>query len=193
MPTCPYLRYSRDMDDILQLSSARLHLVLAERQVRRQVMTTLTARLAQRGAVRLLDGGNSFDGYGLARALHQQGPQWRLALERISVARAFTCYQMATLLAQTDALPRPTLVLDLLDTFSDENTPFSDRRRLLEQCLAHLQRLCQPAQVAVSVRLPPASPQAEQLLERLTAAVVQADGEVWSFAAAAPPPPLRLF
>jgi hypothetical protein len=173
------------MDDILQLSSPRLHLVLAERQVRRQVMTALTARLAQRGAVRLLDGGNSFDGYGLARLLHQQGPQWRLALDRVKVARAFTCYQMAALLAQTDALPRPTLVLDLLDTFSDENTPFSDRRRLQELCL--------PAQVAVSIRLPPASPQAEQLLERLTAAVVQADGEVWRFATAVTPPPLRLF
>ena len=66
----------------LQLSSARLHLVLAERGVRRQVMTSLTARLAQRGAVRLLDGGNSFDGYSLARALHQQAPQWRAAQRR---------------------------------------------------------------------------------------------------------------
>jgi hypothetical protein len=139
------------MEPLLQLSSARLHLVLAERHMRRQIMTSLTARLAQQGAVRLLDGGNSFDGYGLARALHQSAPHWRTALERISVARAFTCYQMAVLLAQTDALPRPTLVLDLLDTFCDENTPLSDRQRLLEQCITHLQRLCQPAQVAVSV------------------------------------------
>jgi hypothetical protein len=181
------------MEPTLQLSSARLHLVLAERGMRRQVMTALTARLAQQGAVRLLDGGNSFDGYGLARALHQQTAQWRAALERVSVARAFTCYQMATLLAQTDALPRPTLVLDLLDTFSDENTPFSDRRRLLEQCLTQLQRLCQPAPVAVSVCLPPASQQAEQLAETLAAAVTQANGKVWSFAAAEPIPPPRLF
>ena len=177
----------------LQLSSARLHLVLAERHIRRQVMTGLTARLAQRGAVRLLDGGNSFDGYSLARALHQQAPQWRAALMRISVARAFTCYQMAVLLAQTDALPRPTLVLDLLDTFSDENTPFSERRRLLEQCIDHLQRLCRPAQVAISVCLPPPSVQAEQLVERLTDAVVQAGGEVWSFATATPQAQPRLF
>ena len=181
------------MDYTLQLSSARLHLVLAERSSRRQVMTALAARLAQRGAVRLLDGGNSFDGYGLARALHQQIPHWRAALDRVSVARAFTCYQMATLLAQTDALPRSTLVLDLLDTFSDENTPFSDRRRLLEQCISHLQRLCQPAQVAVCVCLPPASPQAEQLVERLTDAVLQASGEVWSFATPVTQSQLRLF
>ncbi|HSQ17139.1 MAG TPA: hypothetical protein VLM83_05525, partial [Anaerolineales bacterium] len=111
------------MNETLQLSVARLHLVLAERGMRRQVMTALTARLVQQGAVRLLDGGNSFDGYGLARALHQQTPRWQAALKRISVARAFTCYQMATLLAQTNAVPLPTLVLDLLDTFYDENTP----------------------------------------------------------------------
>lgn len=187
------MRYSRAMDITLKLSSARLHLVLAERGMRRQVMTGLTAHLAQHSAVRLLDGGNSFDGYALARLLHQQGPQWRLALDRIRVARAFTCYQMATLLAQTDALPRPTLVLDLLDTFADENTPFADRQRLLELCLVDLQRLCQPAQVAVSVCMPPPSPQAEQLVERLTAAVVQADGEVWSFAAPISEPQPRLF
>lgn len=181
------------MDDTLQLSSAHLHLVLAERGMRRQVMTTLTARLVQSGAVRLLDGGNSFDGYGLARLLHQQGPHWRTALERLTVARAFTCYQMATLLSQTDALPRSTLVLDLLDTFSDENTPFPERQRLLEQCITQLQRLCQPAPVAVSVSLPPASAQAEQLVERLIDAVVQARGEVWSFAATVPQPQPRLF
>ena len=182
------------MNDIpLQLSSSRLHLVLADRPLRRQVMTGLTARLAQQGAVRLLDGGNSFDGYGLARLLHQQSSHWRAALERVSVARAFTCYQMTTLLAQTKSCPLPTLVLDLLDTFSDENTPLSDRRRLLQQCLGHLQRLCQPAPVAVSVCLPAPSAQAAQLLEVLEAAVAQANGKAWSFSAAAPSPPPRLF
>lgn len=181
------------MDYTLQLSTTRLHLVLAERHLRRQVMTGLTARLAQRGVVRLLDGGNSFDGYGLARVLHQQSPQWQAALERISVARAFTCYQMAALLSQTDALPRSTLVLDLLDTFCDENTPFSDRRRLLEQCIDHLQRLCQPAQVAVSVCMPLPSIQGEQLAERLIDAIGQAGGKVWSFTAAVSQPQPRLF
>ena len=72
----PLLRYSGDMNETLQLSAARLHLVLAERGMRRQVMTALTARLVQQGAVRLLDGGNSFDGHGLVRALHQQTPRW---------------------------------------------------------------------------------------------------------------------
>mgnify|MGYP001025473823 FL=1 len=181
------------MDHTLQLSSARLHLVLAERQARRQVMTTLTARLACAGAVRLLDGGNSFDGYGLARTLHQQAPNWQAALKRITVARAFTCYQMETLLGQTDALPRPTLVLDLLDTFSDENTPFSERRRLLELCLGHLQRLALAAQVAVSVCLPPASPQAEMLVVWLTDAVAEAGGEVWRFVTTAAVLQPRLF
>jgi len=181
------------MNETLQLSAARLHLVLTERGMRRQVMTALTARLVQQGAVRLLDGGNSFDGYGLARSLHQQTPRWQAALKRISVARAFTCYQMATLLAQTNAVPLPTLVLDLLDTFYDENTPLPDRRRLLEQCLAHLQRLCQPAPVAVSVCQPAPSPQAEQMVETLIAAVVQANGKVWSLATIPPKPQPRLF
>ena len=178
---------------MLQLSSAQLHLVLAEHHERRQVMTALTARLARHGAVRLLDGGNSFDGYGLARALHQQTPQWRAALDQVLVARAFTCYQMAALLGQTEVCPQPTLVLDLLDTFFDENVPFSDRRRLLEQCLGHLRRLCGHAPVAVSVSLPPPPGQPELLVETLTTAVTQASGKVWSFAAIPAIPPPRLF
>jgi hypothetical protein len=181
------------MDHTLQLSSAQLHLVLAEHRERRQVMTALTARLACQGAVRLLDGGNSFDGYGLARALHQQTPQWQAALGRVSVARAFTCYQMTALLAQTETSPLPTLVLDLLDTFFDENALLSDRRRLLEQCLAHLRRLYQPAPVAVSASLPPPSEQAEMMVETLKAAVVETNGKVWSFAAVPPNPVPRLF
>jgi hypothetical protein len=87
------------------------------------------ARLARRGPVTILDGGNRCNAYTLARAAGGR-PE---VLGRIFLSRAFTCYQMAALIDQTcpgvaRACPgadrttldgSPTLVIDLLDTFYD--------------------------------------------------------------------------
>jgi hypothetical protein len=77
------------------------------------------------------------------------------ALARITLARAFTCYQMLTLLSETPAIPnQPTLALDLLATFYDENVPAAEALRLLERCLADLRRLSAQAPVVVCARPP---------------------------------------
>ena len=77
------------------------------------------------------------------------------ALARISLARAFTCYQMLTLLSETPAIPQqPTLALDLLATFYDESVRADEALRLLESCLADLRRLSTQAPVVVSARPP---------------------------------------
>jgi len=176
------------MDQTLQLSPRQLHLVIAPHQAQRQMMTLLTARLAVTGRVRLVDAGNCFDGYGLARQLRQQTSFWQPALERVSVARAFTCYQVETLLTETAADFSPVLVLNLLDTFYDENVKLPERMRLLEVSLVQLRRLCRQAAVAVSASLPKPN-QPGELLEVLAAAA----GQVWSFEEPQPAEPLRLF
>ncbi|MCP4418017.1 MAG: hypothetical protein GY805_15450, partial [Chloroflexi bacterium] len=85
----------------------------------RTQMLELSAVLALRGSVRVLDGGNSYDALYVARYIRRHTVQMDETLKRISVARAFTCYQMVTLLQQTAVFPSPTLVLDLLTTFGD--------------------------------------------------------------------------
>jgi hypothetical protein len=79
--TYPTLNHSRNMDDSLQLSPRQLHLVLAPHRAQRQMMTVLTARLALTKRVRLVDAGNCFDGYGLARQLRQRTSSWQAALD----------------------------------------------------------------------------------------------------------------
>ena len=126
-----------------------------------QAMLTFAACLAQLGPLQVLDGGNRFNAYLVARALRQAGaPDMSLVLGRIHVARAFTCYQMTTMLENTVASPRPTLVIDLLDTFYDESAPLPERRRLAQQCVLRLRVLSQQAPLAVSLR-PPPPPQAD--------------------------------
>ena len=194
MDTYPHPTFgsSRDRrtpaDQSLQLSPRQLHLLVAPHRPQRQAMTALAARLAAAGRVRLLDAGNCFDGYGLARQLRQHTSRWQEALERVSVARAFTCYQVETLLTESVSDFSPVLVLNLLDTFYDENVNLAERLRLLEVSLGELQRLCRTASVAVSTSLPkPGQP--VELLEILAGAARQ----VWRFEEPQPVEPLRLF
>ena len=184
----PVLDYTRNMDNTLQLSPRQLHLVLAPHRAQRQMMTVLTARLALTGRVRLVDAGNCFDGYGLARQLRQQTSYWQKALERVSVARAFTCYQVETLLTESVTDLAPVLVLNLLDTFYDENVKLQERLRLLEVSLAELRRLCRAASVAVSASLPSRDQPGE-----LLAILESAAGQGWSLEEPQPVEPLRLF
>jgi hypothetical protein len=174
------------MDAMLELSPARLHLLLAPRSIRRRMMMLFTARLARAGPVCVLDGGNSFDAYGLARELRRQGGGWQAALERTSVARAFTCYQMAALLSQTAVGREPALVLDLLDTFADESVPLAERRRLLRTGLVEVQRLGRQSTVVISAA--PAGQPVELLAELQAVA-----GQIWRFEDHVPVVQPRLF
>lgn len=171
-------------------------------------MLELVARLACRGPLRLLEGGNRFDVYrcnqAVARALQElqaevsprdrveEGSAAELSLrqimERIQLARAFTCYQLVSLLKQTPGLPMPTLVLDMLTTFYDENVSADESLRLLGACLGELQRLNRCAPVAVSVRPGPPGSRPE-LLETLLGAA----GQVWMLEPDTPAPPPSLF
>lgn len=176
------------MDHPLQLAPQQLHLVLAPHHAQRQMMTMLAARLAHMGRVRLVDAGNCFDGYGLARQLRQLTPRWQEALERVSVARAFTCYQVETLLSESISDSSPVLVLNLLDTFYDENVNLRERLRLLKVSLGEIRRLHRTASVAVST-CHPTPDQPVELLEMLT----RAAGQVFRFEEPQSLEPMRLF
>ena len=125
-----------------------------------QSMLALAARLALYTPVRVLDGGNRFNAREVARLLrHLHAPDLYQALEQIQVARAFTCYQMTALLEDIPLSSRPTLVIDLLDTFYAESAPLVERLRLAERCMLRLRSLSDQAPAALSVRPPPPSRQ----------------------------------
>jgi hypothetical protein len=80
-------------------------------------------------------------------------------------------------LADTPENAHPTLVLDLLSTFYDENVRLDESRRLLAAVINHLQRLSVQAPLMVSVRPPgfASDPERAELLEMLR----QAAHQVW--------------
>jgi len=130
-------------------------------------LLALTARLAEAGPVRVVDGGNRFNVYTVARAARGRSE----VLNRITVSRAFTCYQALSLLESTPAIQAPFVVLDLLNTFYDENVQAGERKRLLGQCLTNLDRLEKESSGLVSVH--PAAVHSQtgrELLEMIQAA-----------------------
>ena len=161
--------------DLLTLShTPSLQLLIAPPAFQREASLQFIAQLAQRGPVRVLDGGNRFDVLALNRELRRRDLPLYTALERVQIARAFTCYQMTTLLEGRPQDGFPTLVLNLLTTFQDENASLPERLRLLEICLYNLRKWAQ--QTAVRTVLHP-QPAEEPFLCR----VREAADQVWVF------------
>lgn len=153
---CHRLCETQSVNTLPELVKGHLYVLTLPRSLRRPTLNELTARLALRGEVQVLVAGNRFDAHGIARLLRRQTTAVFPALQRIRLARAFTCYQVASLLSEVAAAQLPTLVTDLLDTFYDENVSLPERQALLTQCLQALRRLSQQAEVLISV-VPPES------------------------------------
>ncbi len=131
--------------------TGKLSLVVAPRPALKGLMTML-ASLALRGQVLVIDGGNCFDGYALARILRQHTHEVEAALRQVLLSRAFTCYQMVAMLAELPADDTPAIVLDILATFLDENVNFTKRLHLLNNSLNLLRHISQNAPVAIWAR-----------------------------------------
>jgi hypothetical protein len=110
------------------------------------LLLDLAAELAARGPLLVLDGGNRFNAYPVARRLRGS-----TALAHLHVARAFTCFQMQALLESTATDGPALLVLDPLATFNDENVPASERQYTLRRCVVELARLSRLRPVGIGL------------------------------------------
>lgn len=168
LPLLSATGYSKHMNRLPEPVAGKMALLVGPR-AEREAMLNIAALLALRGSVRVLDGGNSFNALWVARAIRRQTPHLAPALERIFVARAFTCYQVVTLFEQTPATETPQLVLDMLATFGDESVTVGESLRLLRIVVNHLRRLRQRGPVVVSIR-PPPQPERQSLVRLLAEA-----------------------
>ncbi|GIV66991.1 MAG: hypothetical protein KatS3mg047_1384 [Bellilinea sp.] len=114
--------------------------------------TRLLAELALRGKVLVIDGGNCFQAYPLARALRERTTSLDLLSQRVLIRRAFTAYQMLALLESTPLAALPVVILDLLVTFYDETLPAGQARWLVQRCLQEIERLKGAAPVFLLLR-----------------------------------------
>jgi len=171
-----------------EIATGQLSIVAAHERVALH-LPSLIARFALRAPLRVVDAGNCFDALKIAREIRRATPDLQTILQRILLARAFTCYQTLTLLEEIPTGAMPVLALDLLSTFYDESVPLAERQRLLARCTQALLRLSRKAPVGVFVYLRPAQPDSPALLHLLE----EAADQVWRLESEAPAPPARLF
>ncbi len=155
--------------------TGKLSLLVASKSVTNSLMA-LTAHLALCGQVRIIDGGNRFEGYALARALRRQTADIHTALNRVWLSRAFTCYQMAAMLGKLPKDKTPLIVLDMLSTFLDENIGLPKRQRLLANCLTLLENISRSAPVAIWARQRSAAGKEDPVL---LAALMNTAEDIW--------------
>jgi hypothetical protein len=174
------------MDTLFDLHPGKWSLIILPRSKRSNILAGI-ARLAEHGPLLVLDGGNNFNAYTVSRAVRGS----KDVLGRIQVSRAFTCYQMVSLLEGISFTPASIVCLDFLSTFFDESLPARERQRLLEACLPHFTRLSRSANLIVAISPPRVIlPETATFLELLQ----NAAGTIWVTPIPLPSPePLRLF
>jgi hypothetical protein len=154
-----------------ELCQPRLALFWGAHTPTQTLLAMLTTLAARGSSVRVFDGGNRFDGYFVARLSRWMSAHPRTILGRIHLSRAFTCFQLAELIENAPAEPKPLFVLDMLTTFYDESVPLRDTERLLATTITHLKRLAAVGPVIVGAREPRALVQERwALLDRLQVA-----------------------
>lgn len=132
----------------------RLTLLWGARTPTHSLLAALTVLAARGQRVRIFDGGNSFDGYFVARLARRLSPDPAGVLGRLQLSRAFTCFQLAQLIETSPPESAPLFILDLLATFYDESVPLRDSERLLGTTLTHLKRLAALGPVIVGTQEP---------------------------------------
>ena len=122
-----------------------------------------------------IDGGNTFRLYKISRLaqIHQLNP--REVLEHIFISRAFTAYQLTSLIfdkleetvKKYDA--KLVVISDIAGFFLDNDVPHEEAERVYSQIVSYLQSFAKKHQiVVVATYLPYADSQRNELLQQLT-------------------------
>ena len=169
--------------------SGKLYLVSAPRSTGRALINEFIAHLALVSPVTVLDGGgSSIDPLYIARLLRRQVPAYLPLLERVQIARAFTCHELVTLLESEASGQAPVVILDFLSLLDDENLSTIERQTVFLRLVRRLVVLDQNQPVLLWAR-PPVLPHTQELARQL----VKLADEVFSFQAPTQLEQARLF
>ena len=154
------------MFSITRLQTHQVLLVTAGQAARQQMLEWI-AILACQGKVMVVDGGNQFNIYRVAKSIRRKTAALHGSLQNITISRSFSCYQMAALLEQLSTAPGPLFMLDFLFSFYDEDIPLKESLRLLKNSLQRLVLLSHNVPLIISTRPASFSPERSILLEEV--------------------------
>jgi hypothetical protein len=127
----------------------RLVAILGPRALNLEVLKAVAA-ISLKGEVRVVDAGNRFDAYLVARQVRRMTVAVNPCLERIRLVRPFTCYQFMTALEELAHACSPLIIIEIANLFLDEDVKDADSRRLFEKGMRFLQRYSRESHVVVT-------------------------------------------
>jgi hypothetical protein len=124
-----------------------------------------------------IDGGNTFRLYKIARLaqLHQLNP--RQVLERIFISRAFTAYQLTSLILDKleetikNCNAKLVVISDIAGFFLDNDIPHEEAQRIYSQIISYLSSFARKHQIIlIATYLPYSGNKRNSLLQEMTCA-----------------------
>lgn len=131
-------------DDLFgPMRSGDLHLVVGRTSLNRNLVDRASVLAASRGcSVYYIDGGHRADPFSMARVLRMQRRDPRSVLERIMIARAFTAYQMDSLirekLSELNDVPDLLVISSMDSLFSDPEVDIEEAKAMVRNCMEAL-------------------------------------------------------
>jgi hypothetical protein len=115
--------------------------------------------------VRVIVGANRISFDRLLLMLGEQAGSAYEILDRIQVSRAEICYQMFDVLTSLPIDPTPLVIIDMLESFYEEELTPDEVTLLLQNCLDRIYQLSQEAPILISARGDPSRPGLIRMLE----------------------------
>ena len=147
--------------------AGNLYLITGQLGLIWPLVQELTDHFAIRGPLRVVVGGNRFSFERLPLHILEHPDQLEEILDTIEITRGETCYQLLHALQKTPDSSLPLIVMDILQSFYDENLTEKEVDWVLKDSIHNLQRLSRSAPVLVSASVHPSRP---HLLDLLLAA-----------------------
>lgn len=140
------------IDDILKVETSAPRRVLFWGEEADKIASYVAGWIAHRGAtVIVLDGANQFSPYAISALARRMLIPAEKILKKILIARAFTCYQMTTLVREklpcwsTKDNPSPLrssiIVMGPMDTFLDEDIRNEESRILFDRFIRTMEKM----------------------------------------------------
>ncbi len=122
-----------------------------------------------------IDGGNSVDPYALSALCKRMRLDRRDVLSRVNISRAFTAYQLVTLIderleeAVRESSPAMVIVTSLTDMFLDKDMKWMEAYQLLRRCAEDIRRVTRAYETVsfVTDRTPGHAPHNERMTSLL--------------------------
>lgn len=144
------------MNELIQLGNELtcqrgLSLILTQNSARTS-KTDLIAHLILKGPLFVISGDEWLPAFALPRIIRSHTTHVKRIMDHLYTVRASTCYRLLDSLLSTAPNGEPILVLELLNTFYDDDIPLRTRLLKLRDCCRELKRLSYHRPVIVMMR-----------------------------------------